>query len=179
MVLVNSTAYCHIFVPLHLEMCIFPVVSHTSYVRRRTGNKALWWIQECSRDGHSSLCAVHKNLHCKAGKTYCYHCVSTLPISVRGMQTYFSAEAHPSRAQELPHSTRTFLILPPDAASCLVTMAGTKSSGEGCFLEGGSILYLVSLSSAAETAESQLGRVNKLRNIRRKLPRSRRFPASW
>lgn len=51
----------------------------------------------------------------------------------------FSADrkAHPSRVQEVPHSTHTFLILPLDAASCLVTMAGTKISVVGCFLKEG------------------------------------------
>ncbi len=43
----------------------------------------------------------------------------------------------PQKVQEVAHSTHTFLILPLDAASCLVTMAGTKSSGEGCFFGEG------------------------------------------
>ena len=55
-------------------------------------------------------------------------------------------------------------------------MAGTKSAGEGCYLGGGSVLYLVSLSSAAESSESQLGRVNARSNIWRERPRSRSFP---
>lgn len=79
----------------------------------------------------------------------------------------------PQKVQEVPYSTHTFLIVPLDAASCLVTMAGTKSSGEGCFLEGGGVLYLVSLSGAAE---SQLVRVTERRNIRKERPRSRDFP---
>lgn len=41
---------------------------------------------------------------------------------------------------------------------------------------GGGVLYLVSLSGAAEIAESQLGRVNKWSNIRSEHPRSRDFP---
>lgn len=102
-------------------------------------------------------------------RTSCILClsISCLRSWAANMHSAETVKAHTSRVQEVPRSTHTFLILPLDAASCAVTMAGTKSSREGCFLEGGSVLYLVSLSSAAETAESQLGRENERSNIRR------------
>lgn len=87
-----------------------------------------------------------------------------------------SGAANISRVQEVPHATSTFLILPLDAASCLLTMAGMKSSGEGCFSERGSGLYLISSSGTAETTEGQPGRVHEKSNIRTERPRSRDFP---
>ena len=107
------------------------------------------------------------------------HAVSTVSLYFLSQFNVLSAEKvkHTPRAsRKFPRSTHTFLILPLDAASCLVTMAGTKGGGEGCYLEGGSVLYLVSLSSAAESSVSQLGRVNARSNIRRERPRSRGFP---
>lgn len=60
-----------------------------------------------------------------------------------------------------------------------MTMAGTKSSRDVFWRHGGGlgcVLYLVSLSGAAEIAESQLGRANKRSNIRTEHPRSPDFP---
>lgn len=60
-----------------------------------------------------------------------------------------------------------------------MTMAGTKSSRDGFWRHGGGlgcVLYLVSLSGAAEIAESQLGRANKRSNIRTEHPRFPDFP---
>lgn len=69
----------------------------------------------------------------------------------------------------------TSLILPSDAASRPVTMAGTGASGgwgeEVFWREGGRVLYLVSFSgragaAGASRAERQLDRANQRRNIR-------------
>lgn len=69
-----------------------------------------------------------------------------------------------STVQEVPN---TFLIIPPDAASCTATMAGTESSGGRMFFwSWGSVLYLVSLSGATQAAKSQMGRLNQGSNIR-------------
>lgn len=107
---------------------------------------------------------------------------STLPALLHGLKTYFLQKpAHTSvrkNLQEVPYSTHTSLILPLDAASGLVIMAGRQKQWGRVFFcrGGGSVLYLVSLSGAAETTESQLGRVNERSNIRKEGPRSRGFP---
>lgn len=45
-----------------------------------------------------------------------------LPVWHHGLQTHV---AHGSSIQEVPLSMHTFLILPFDTATCVVTMAGT------------------------------------------------------
>lgn len=180
-------ACCHIFVPLHLEMHVFPVDEScdnlTECLRNHTGAMS-GAGQETGRfvtfrnvhEVDTAILAFNTRICiAKEGNAHCLHCVSILPVSVQ--RTFCrNSEAHTSCVQEVPCSTHTFLILPLDAASCLLTMAGTKSAREGCYLGGGSVLYLVSLSSAAESSESQLGRVNARSNFRRERPRSRSFP---
>lgn len=117
---------------------------HKNYVRCWTGNKALWHVQECPWVTHSypvlytRICSAREEI--RIFSTVYLH---FLPPFM-GLKTYFLQKQsstplsrHERKLQEVPYATHTSLILPLDAASCLVTMAGTKGSGEGCFLERG------------------------------------------
>lgn len=81
---------------------------HRIYVRNRTGNKGLWRIQECPWGRHSNpalcLCCTMSLLHFLSQFMACKHTFCS------------NSTAHTSLVQEVPHSTRTFLILPLDAA---------------------------------------------------------------
>lgn len=131
----NSTGYCHISVTLQDEMHVLPgdkqsknltksiYEPHKSYVRSRTGNKALclphglsWVCQSASLLQYVSMHFLPQFMSCKHT-----HCSESTPQSSGSSSLY----------------TSTFLILPLDAASCLVTMAGTKSCGGGCFFGEG------------------------------------------
>lgn len=92
--------------------------------------RPLWRIQECPQGRHSNPAL---RLCCTVSP-----CTSCLSPGAANMHSAATVQAHISRVQEVPYSTHTFLILPLDAASGLVTMAGTKRQwGEDVFWRGG------------------------------------------
>lgn len=106
-------------------------------------------------------------------------CLHALPVSVHGLQTYFLQQQYSTHLFSTGSSSLYTHI--PNFTSWRGPLVWwqwqeRKAVGKDVFLERGSVLYLISLSGAAETAESQLGRVNEESNIRTERPRSKDFP---